>query len=133
MSIIRIFAIGAGLSFLISLATVLVLRPHLVRLLEELCGSRSRAHFWMVTCTLSLLLLGMLAGTSDSGYPDLDQPSNRQLFFGLVYQVRLSLLGLLSGLGAVAWLLLSFLRRFEKGVIPAPLREAPARVQAVKG
>jgi hypothetical protein len=132
MSIIRIFAIGAGLAFLISLGVAVVLRPHLARLLEELCGSRSRARFWMVTCILSLLLLGMLGGTSGSGYPDLDQPSPRQLLFGLVYQVRFSLIALLSGLMTVAWLLLEFIRRLEKGLIPAPLTEPPARVQAIK-
>jgi hypothetical protein len=68
MRIIRALAIGAGFALLVSLMTVLVLRPHLARLLAELCGSPARASFWGVVSGLWVLLLGVLAGTTSFGY-----------------------------------------------------------------
>jgi hypothetical protein len=116
MSVVYSFAIGLAFALAVSLVTVLILRPHLSRLLEELCGSQARAGFWIVVSTLSIFLLGILAGTVNGGYPSADNPSAPQLFFGLVTQLRACLIGLLASLLVVAWLLLGFIRRFELGL-----------------
>jgi hypothetical protein len=123
MTIIHAFAIGAGFALLVSLMTVLVLRPHLARLLRELCGSQARASFWVVVSGLWVLLLGILTGTTSFGYGEGGRPVTEALFFGLVTQVRACLIGLLVSLLAVAWVLLGFIRRFELGLSPAPLLE----------
>jgi hypothetical protein len=120
MTIMHAFAIGAGFALLVSLMTVFVLRPHLARLLAELCGSQARASFWVVVSGLWVLLLGVLAGTTSFGYGEAGRPLAESLFFGLVTQVRACLIGLLASLLAVAWVLLGFVRRFELGISPAP-------------
>ena len=123
MSILSAFGLGAGLALVVSLMTVALLRPHLARLLEELCGSRARAGFWNVVSLLSVAQLGILAGTTHSGYPE-EAPgvlSVPESLFGIVTQVRAALMGLLVSLLAVAWLLWGFIRRFEQGIHPSPV------------
>jgi hypothetical protein len=127
MSVIYTFALGAVFAFLVSLVTVGVLRPHLARLLEELCGSRARASFWMVVSTLCIFLFGLLAGTVSYGYGAKAALSAQELFFGLITQMRVCLIGLLVSLLTVAWVLLRFTQRFEQGVCPAPSRDGDAR------
>src|SRR5437763_9691946 len=107
MTVIQAFGIGAA-AVLLSLLTVLALRAHLARLLEELCGSQARAGFWTVTSVLWIVLLGILAGTMDYGYGTAKNPGMQELFFGMVTQVRACLVGLLVSLLAVAWVLLGF-------------------------
>jgi hypothetical protein len=116
MSVVYCFAIGLAFALTISLGTVLILRPHLSQLLQELCGSQARAGFWIVVSTLSIFLLGILAGTVNGGYPNGENLTTPQLFFGLVTQLRACLIGLLLSLLVVAWLLLGFIRRFELGL-----------------
>jgi hypothetical protein len=102
----------------VSLLTALVLRPHLAELLEELCGSRARASFWLVLSGLCLFLIGILAGTVSYGYGAGANLSAQELFFGLITQVRAGLVGLLVSLLCLAWVLLGFVRRFEEGLVP---------------
>jgi hypothetical protein len=118
MTVIQTFAIGAAFAFAVSLVTVFALRPHLARLLEELCGSRARASFWLVVSGLCIFFLGLLAGTVSYGYENKPNLTEQELFFGLVTQVRAGLIGLLASLLAVAWVLLAFIRRFEEQLIP---------------
>ena len=125
MNVMYVFALGATAAVFLSLATVLVLRSHLARLLEELCGSGARAGFWTVTSVLWIFLVGILAGTVDSGYGAGKDLGAEVLFFGLVVQVRACLIGLLAGVLVVAWVLLGFVRRFEQGLMPAAPMEPP--------
>ena len=119
MTVIYTFAIGTVFALVMSLATVLVLRPHLARLLEEICGNARRASFWIVLSCLCIFLLGVLAGSVSSGYPSTATPNTQQLFFGLITQVRSCLIGLLASLLVLAMMLMSSIRRFEARP-PAP-------------
>ena len=128
MGVVTTFAIGMSLGLVVSVATVLVLRPHLASLLEEVCGTRARASFWVVTATLSLLLFGALASTVSFGYPGGRAAAGAappELFFGLVTQLRTCLIGLLAGVLVVAWLLVGSVRRYEQ-VYGPPLRPSDA-------
>src|SRR5262245_26428931 len=127
MSVIYTFALGAVFAFVVSLVTVSVLRPHLARLLEELCGTRARAGFWMVVSTLCIFLFGLLAGTVSYGYGGKAVLSAPELFFGLITQMRVCLIGLLLSLLTVGWVLLRFTQRFEEGACPAPPRDGDVR------
>src|SRR6266536_6565290 len=120
MSVIPLFLIGATFALGLSLLTVLVLRPHLRRLLAELCGSQGRAGFWQVACTLCIFLVGILAGTVSSGYPHTVAASTQSLFFGLVTQLQSCLFGLLASILFTAWLLMGWIRRYEQGQLPPP-------------
>jgi hypothetical protein len=117
MSVITTFGLGVVLGLVVSLLTVLVLRPHLANLLSEICGTPARAGFWVVTATLSLFLFGALTSTVSLGYPVAsvsDTAPASQLFFGFVMQLRACLFGLLGGVLVVAWLLVGSIRRYEE-------------------
>jgi hypothetical protein len=121
MTIIQTYSIGAAFSIVLSLIAILVLRPHLTRLLEELCGNSQRAAFWGIVSGLFIFLTGVLAGTVTYGYGNLSALATEQsLFFGLITQIRACLFGLLFAVLMVAWVLLGFIRRFEHGLLPPP-------------
>jgi hypothetical protein len=126
MTVITLFLIGAAITSVMSSLTVLVLRPHLAKLLGELCGSAARAAFWLAAFCLSIFLFGILAGTVQLGYPEGSNAPAPQLFFGLVTQLRACVLGLLLSVIATAWLLLGMVRRYEQGGTPPPRPGRPA-------
>lgn len=86
-----------------------VLRPHLRRLLLEICGNEARAGFWLAAAVLGVGLCGLLSATSTLGYDG----SANDLFFGGVSQLRYVLVGLLGSLVVVAWVLGVVIRGFE--------------------
>jgi hypothetical protein len=92
-------AIGAAATALV----VLLLRPHLRRLLVELCGSGTRAGFWLSATLIGVALSGLLSATSTLGYSNDGSPND--LFLGGVSQLRVLLIGLLGSLVVVAWVL----------------------------
>lgn len=109
-----VFAVAGVIALGATLATVLLLRPHLARLLDELCGTRARAGFWLVVSLLAIGICGLLAGTSTYGYPDPATASTQDLFLGGVTQVRLLLVGLLGSVLVVAWGLVQAMGAFER-------------------
>ena len=127
MSVVTTFMLGVCIGLAVSLATVLVLRPHLTNLLGEVCGTRARAGFWVATTSLALFLFGALTSTVSFGYPVADYDATTPaLFFGLVAQLRACLFGLLAGVLVVAWLLVGSIRRYEQVYgPPVPPVEAP--------
>ena len=126
MTVIALFLVGALLALSMSLITVSLLRPHLRKLLAELCGSGARAGFWVAACSLCIFLLGLLAGTVDWGYPAGSNPAMQPVFFGLVTQLRACLIGLLGSIMFTAWLLLGWICRFEQRTAESQLLRAVA-------
>ena len=51
---------GLGVTFLMSAAVVIYLRPHLRTILIELCGARERAAFWVAFSNVALCLSPLL-------------------------------------------------------------------------
>ncbi len=100
MSEVMSFVIGMGVTLLISMLVVVYLRPHLRRILLDLCETEDRANFWTafttVTVVLSPLICAMFhrpAGGGDSA-----------AFFDISTQLRWALVGLIGSviaLGAV--------------------------------
>jgi hypothetical protein len=93
-------------------AVVLLLRPHLRRLLVEICGSGPRAGFWLAAALLGVALCGLLSATSTLGYSNDGSPHD--LFLGGVSQLRVLLVGLLGSLVVVAWALGAAIKGFEQ-------------------
>jgi hypothetical protein len=118
MSLFLAFGLVALLGLLTSVGIALVLRPHLARLLGELCGSEARARFWVTVSLLWLVLVTVLAATATYGYPDSDTASGGQVFFGALTQTRALLAGLLGSVLVIALAMLSFLRRFDATAAP---------------
>ena len=108
------FTVAGVVALVATAATVLLLRPHLDRLLTELCGSRARAGFWLVVSLLAIAICGVLSGTSTFGYPDASDASTHDVFLGGVTQVRVLLIGLLGSVLLVAWGLVQAIRSFER-------------------
>jgi hypothetical protein len=123
MTVVMVFLAGMGLAVAGAAALVGVLRPHLLRLLDEVCESEARAGFWAVTSLVTIALVTLLFSTLTI-YPDGD-PGGRDLFFGLVGQLRAGLVGLLGSLLTVAGILVSTIRRFERRGLPAPTAWRP--------
>lgn len=96
----------------------LLMRPHLSRLLGELCGSEARAQFWLSVSLLWVILVTVLAATATFGYPDSDTTSGSQVFFGALTQTRSLLVGLLGSVLVIAVAMLSFLRRYDASATP---------------
>src|SRR5258708_6855203 len=55
------FAVAGVVALGATLGTVLLLRPHLQRLLDELCGTRARAGFWLAVSLLAIAICRLLA------------------------------------------------------------------------
>jgi hypothetical protein len=108
------FAVAGAIALGATLGTLLLLRPHLQRLLDELCGTRARAGFWLAVSLLAIGICGVLAGTSTYGYPDPATASTQDVFLGGVTQLRLLLVGLLGSVLVVAWALVQAIRAFER-------------------
>lgn len=125
MTVVLVFFAGMVLAAVAAAVLIGMLRPHLERLLAEVCGTQARAGFWTVTSLISIALVTFLFSTV-TFYPDGD-PSGRDLFFGLVGQLRAGLLGLLGSMLVVAWVLVASIRRFERRLSPAspPVDLAP--------
>lgn len=51
---------GLGITFLMTAAVVVYLRPHLRTILTELCGTRERAAFWVAFSNVALCLSPLL-------------------------------------------------------------------------
>jgi len=120
MTTIQLFLAATALAAALSTALALVLRPHLGRLLNEVCASHARAGFWLAVSLLSIGLFGLLAGTTWSSYPVGESPLWHDLFFGFVDQVRAGLFGLLLSLLVVSGVLLFAIQRFERRLVPHP-------------
>lgn len=101
-------AIGTAATALV----VLLLRPHLRRLLLEICGSATRAGFWLAATLIGVALCGLLSATSTLGYGDDGTPN--ALFLGGVSQLRVVFIGLLGSLVVVAWVIGVVIRGFEQ-------------------
>jgi hypothetical protein len=112
MGLTLTFTAVALIGTLATLGVVLILRPHLWRLLTEVCGDGARAGFWLAAALLGVGLAGMLSATSTLGYQN--DGSANDLFLGGVSQLRVLLIGLLGSLVVVAWVLATVIRGFER-------------------
>jgi hypothetical protein len=108
MSLGLVFTLVCGGAAAASLLTVVLLRPHLRRLLVDLCDGEQRAEFWVVVTGVWIVLVGILAGSSTLGYWTGD--GSTDLFSGVTTQVRLLLIGLLGSVLAVAFVLMTAIR-----------------------
>lgn len=109
MNSIHLYLIGAGSSVLLSALLVRILRGSLADLLEELWASRARAAFWAAVFCVSILLLGVFAGTGTSAYGRGELLASGAGFFALAGQLRSALFGLFLALILVAFVVTRFM------------------------
>jgi hypothetical protein len=112
MDLTLTFTAMAAAGALGTAAVLRLLRPHLARLLEEICGNAARSRFWLSAILLGIALCGLLSATSTLGYNN--DGSANDLFLGGVSQLRVVLIGLLGSLLVVAWILGVAMKGFEQ-------------------
>jgi len=94
MNTIEIYLLQIAISTAISIAVVAYFRPHLQRILKDLCGTDERAQFWVIFSSILLVGLPLIFGL---GYrPDDSIPE--MLFFDAASQVRFNMIGFLLAL-----------------------------------
>ncbi len=94
MNMIGIYLLQISITGFISLAVVIYFRPHLSRILTDLCGTPERAQFWVVFANIFLLALPLVFSM---GYHP-QQKESLVLFFSVTQQIRNNLLGLIFAL-----------------------------------
>jgi len=109
MNAITLYLAGAGVSLLLSGILMFTLRASLTNLLEELWSSRARAGFWAAVGCVTILLLGVFAGTSTSGYTGGGTLEVERGFFAVAAQLRLALAGLFSAMIGVSFTVMLFM------------------------
>jgi predicted membrane protein len=80
------------------------LRPHLKRVLVDLCGSEQRAQFWTVFSNIVLMAVPILFGLGF--HPEATGAQN--IFFEIVNQIKLNLLGFVLGLLGAGFVVMLF-------------------------
>ena len=109
MSPIFVFLLGLVITIGLSFALVWYLSSHLRWVLVDLCGTEQRADFWMAFSNAVLILVPLIfamefySTAGDSG----------TLIFELIYQLKWSLIGLVTSLLGLGAILSLFIRRRE--------------------
>src|SRR5438309_2837170 len=101
------------LSTALSVAMVLFLRQPLFNLLVELCGNAARARFWTVFSVLFTVLSTLVGVLASLPVSDGSLSEYRAMVLTLT-TFRAGVLGLLLALVAIAFNLLSAIRRFDE-------------------
>ena len=104
METIKIYLLQIVITGAISLSVVFYLRPHLRRILADLCGTQERAQFWVVFSSILLVGLPLIFGM---GYNPLNS-APEMLFFDAASQIRINLLGFLIALLGIGFIVSFF-------------------------
>ncbi len=94
MNPITVYLTGLALVTALALAAVLYLRPHLRRILVDLCGTEPRADFWTAFTNIVLVLVPLVVALHT--IPDMEDPLPVALALGR--QLKWALAGLAAAL-----------------------------------
>jgi hypothetical protein len=94
METIQMYLLQIAITAALSLAATVYLRPHLRRILTDLCGTPERAQFWVVFSSILLVGLPLIFSM---GYNPMESAPG-MIFFDAARQVRANLLGFLLAL-----------------------------------
>ncbi|MBI3739657.1 MAG: hypothetical protein HY258_11470 [Chloroflexi bacterium] len=97
MNIIASFLIEIAVTLLICSLIIAYLRPHLLRVLVDLCGTEDRARFWTV---FSTILLGGLPLIFALGYRP-EAITSEDVFFEIIGRLSGNLGGFLAAMIAI--------------------------------
>jgi hypothetical protein len=120
MSDIAIFLVGVGLTLLTTALVVFYFRPHLHRILLDLCGTEDRARFWTAFSNITLLLIPLIFAMSY-------RPKTGELFpifFELSNQFKWGLVGLVSSIVVTGFMISRF--------VPPTMPPSPPQSEAKK-
>jgi hypothetical protein len=99
------FLLGLALTVAACLAVVLYLKPHLQRILLDLCGTQERAAFWTAFSNITLFLVPVIFAMHLRPQPGKELSS----FFQVSQQLKFALIGLVSAVIILGWVISRFL------------------------
>lgn len=105
MNSVSAFLVCAVATASISLGIVLYLKPHLTRLLVDLCGTLERAQFWVAFSNVTLVLFPTIF--SMHFRPDLEDSAS--IVFQVSRQMEWGLAGMLVGVMSLGFVLARFI------------------------
>ena len=111
MNITRIFLAGGGATLAVSFVAVAYLRPHLKRLLFDLCGTEERAAFWTAFSNVTLVLLPLICAMHYR--PQTGPETSAVLEMGT--QLEWALIGLVASVLVLGIVLSTFIPRRPAG------------------
>lgn len=114
MNVLTAFWVSAAAALGFSALTVLLLRRPLDLLLAELCGSASRARFWLVFTSVSIVLVALLGMLFAFPLGEGQRWAEHPLVPDILSAFRVSLFFLLAALGALAFVLLLGISSYER-------------------
>ena len=122
MSPIAAYLVGTGLSLLVAVAVLQIVRGRLTQVLAELCESEKRAGFWVVmvnltVCLAATLLAMMAVSPGTRGAASIDP------FWGIVTQMKYALGGMIASLVVLSVVIGRSIVRFEERQGAARRRE----------
>jgi hypothetical protein len=119
MTDVTVFLIGLLLTTIAAFAVVIYLRPHLYRILVDLCGTQERANFWTAFSNITLVLVPVIFAMS---YRPRLAPDTA-LVFEMGNQLKWALVGLVTSVVVLGLVISRFitpqLRPLPKAVVPS--------------
>ena len=116
------FLLGLALTIVACLAVVLYLKRHLQRILLDLCGTQDRAAFWTAFSNVTLFLVPVIFAMHLRPQPGKELSS----FFQLSQQLKFALIGLVSAVIVLGWVISRFLPSRGWAALP-PITPPTAR------
>jgi hypothetical protein len=104
MNTIGYFFIGMVITLVVCLLTSAYLRPVLLKILIDLCGTEERGKFWMTFTNIILVALPLL---SSLGFVPSTNPEVN-IAYEIANQLKTNLFDFVSGLALVGFILLFF-------------------------
>ncbi len=104
MNTIGYFFIGMVITFVVCLLTIAYLRPVLLKILIDLCGTEERGKFWMTFTNIILVALPLL---SSLGFVPSTNPEGN-IVYEIANQLKTNLFDFVLGLALVGFILLFF-------------------------
>lgn len=104
MNTLGYFLAEIAITLLVCLLTIAYLRPVMIKLLTDLCGTEDRAKFWTTFANILLLALPLI---SSLGYAPAII-SNSEAIYGIAHQLRNNFFNFVLGLALIGFVLLLF-------------------------
>jgi undecaprenyl pyrophosphate phosphatase UppP len=116
-----LFSLGLTLTIGTAAAVIFYMRQPLRDVLVELCGTQQRAAFWVSFSNVAIALVPVIFAMQYT--PDLKEGS---ALLELAAQLKWALVGLLSAVVVLGWVLSRFVRRFPIPSVGTKTSPAPS-------
>ena len=107
MTDIVAFLMGLGITLAITIAAVVYLRPHLRKILIDLCGTEERGDFWTAFSNVTIVLVPLICAM----FSPPKTGTGTSLFFEISGQLKWARIGLVGAVVLMALVISRFMPR----------------------